>query len=297
MNIVVSQSVEDILALKPKPKMEKLEKKLTQRPVKIHMLGEKKSKKQKKTPTTGIQVTETLEEAPVKQINPEEQQVGYTPQEIDTMVQTANQFSFPYEKLKTEPTNLAVPGPSSKGQPEYLSTYEEMMFQDMLECGPSSMETQPDLDMPADLEEVALQEYPRDARKPLHTHFVLPHAGKRSTCPVYFGSLENKQKVLDALCNEMHTKVLNKWGTFACHCGFDPILKLSQTPRYLNNVFLSRSKTRETRCGYFQWVHQPPKPNYLRKSATRSALKKRLNVMVQERMQKRPKVEYEETIG
>ena len=37
------------------------------------MLGEKKSKTQKKTPTTEIQVTETLEEAPVKQINPEEQ--------------------------------------------------------------------------------------------------------------------------------------------------------------------------------------------------------------------------------
>ena len=53
--------------------------------------------------------------------------MGYTPQEIDTMVQTANQFSFPYEKLKTEPTNLAVSGPSSKGQPEYLSTYEEMI--------------------------------------------------------------------------------------------------------------------------------------------------------------------------
>ena len=70
--------------------------------------------------------------------------MGYTPQEIDTMVQTANRFSFPYEKLKTEPTNLAVPGPSSKGQPEYLPAYEEMMFQDMLECGPSSMETQPD---------------------------------------------------------------------------------------------------------------------------------------------------------
>ena len=219
--------------------------------------------------------------------------MGYTPQEIDTMVQTANRFSFPYEKLKTEPTNLAVPGPSSKGQPEYLPAYEEMMFQDMLECGPSSMETQPDLD----LEQVALQEYLLDASKPLHTHFVLPHPGTRSTWPVYFGSLENKQKVLDALCNEMHTKVLNQWGTFACHCGLVPILKLSQTPRNLNKVFLSCPKTRETRCGYFQWVHQPPKPIFVPKSATLSALKKRLNVMVQERMQKRPKVEYGETIG
>ena len=59
---------------------------------------------------------ETLEEAPVKQINPEEQHAGfmYTPSETDTMVQTANQFSFSYEKLETVPSNLAMLGPSSK---------------------------------------------------------------------------------------------------------------------------------------------------------------------------------------
>ena len=51
------------------------------------------------------------------------------------------------------------------------------------------------------------------------------------------------------------------------------------------------------RCSYFQWIHQPPKPNFVPKTATSSALKKRLNDMMQERMQKRPKVEYEETIG
>ena len=68
---------------------------------------------------------ETLEEAPVKQINPEEQHAGFTPSE---MVQTANQFSFSYEKLKTVPSKLAMSGPSSRGHPEYLPTYEEMMF-------------------------------------------------------------------------------------------------------------------------------------------------------------------------
>ena len=207
MNIVVSQSVEDILALAPKPKAKHKMGKLEKRPVKIHMLGQnkssqevKKAKKQKKTPAAGIEVIETLEEAPVKQINPEEQQVGYTPEEIDTMVQTANQFSFPYEKLKAEP----MPGLSAAtDNAVYLPTYEEMMIQDMHECG--TMETQPDLDMPADLEQVALQEYLLDASKPMHTDFVLPHQGKRSTFPVYFSGLENKQKVLDALCNEIHT--------------------------------------------------------------------------------------------
>ena len=83
MNIVVSQSVEDILPLAPKRKAKHEMGKLEKRPVKIHMLGQnkssqevKKAKKQKKTPTAGIEVIETLEEAPVKQINPEEQQVG-----------------------------------------------------------------------------------------------------------------------------------------------------------------------------------------------------------------------------
>ena len=62
-------------------------------------------------------------------------------------------------------------------------------------------------------------------------------------------------------------------------------------------MFVSCPKTWETPCGYFQSGHQPPKPNYVPKTATRSVLKKRLNAMVQERMQKLPKVEYEETIG
>ena len=33
--------------------------------------------------------------------------------------------------------------------------------------------------------------------------FLFP---QKSTCPVYFGSGENKQKILDVLCKEMHTK-------------------------------------------------------------------------------------------
>lgn len=132
-----------------------------------------------------MEVIETLEEAPVKQINPEP--AGYTPQEIDTMVQTANQFSFPYEKLKTEP----MPGPSAAtDNAVYLQTYEEMPFQDLLGCGPSSMETQPDLDMPA--EQAPLPEYLMDESKPLHTSFVLhpllSNQGNKSTCPLYFGS-------------------------------------------------------------------------------------------------------------
>ena len=84
-----------------------------------------------------------------------------------------------------------------------LPTYEEMMFQDWLACG----NVGPPLDLSADLEQVALHEYLLDASKPLHTHFILPHQGKRSTCPVYFGNADNKQTVLSTICNEMHAKI------------------------------------------------------------------------------------------
>ena len=84
-----------------------------------------------------------------------------------------------------------------------------------------------------------------------------------------------------------------QWGTFACHCGLVPRLKLSQTPRNPNKVYLSYPKAREARCSYFQWIQEAPKPKYVPKTATPSALKKRLHEMVQERLQleKRPKVE------
>ena len=229
MDIVVSSNVEDIMALAPKPK-------------------EKKTKKTKKT--TGMEVVESVQEAPEPQV----------------IVNENAQSAF---------ENVALP------------TYEEMMFQDWLACG----NVEPPLDLPADLEQVALQEYLLDTSKPLHTHFILPHQGKRSTCPVYFGNADNKQTVLNTICNEMHAKIQQQWGTFACHCGLVPTLKLSQTSRNPNKVFLCCPKTREARCGYFQWIHQSPRPNHVPKAATPSALKKRLNEMVQERLQKRPKVE------
>ena len=219
---------------------------------------EKKTKKQKKT--TGLDVVQTIEEG--KQSIPVEQQAGYT----------------------------IIPGFNGPPNPEYFPTYEELMFPDML--GYASMESP--LGMPADLEQVALQEYLMDASQPLHTHFVLLHQGKRSTCPVYFGSADNKQNVLIVLCNEMHTKIQLQWENLACDCGLVPILRLSQTPKNLNKLFLSCPKTRETRCGYFQWIHQSPKPNYVPKAASPSALKKLLNDMVQERMQKLPKLEKRE---
>ena len=129
-------------------------------------------------------------------------------------------------------------------------------------------------------------EYLEDENKPLHTNFVLPNQGLALcyTCPVFFGSVQSKQIVAEALCNEIHSKILNQWGTLSCRCGLVPKLQLSQTPRNMNKVFLGCPKPREARCGYFQWIHEPPKPNYVPKTAIRKALKKRLADMVSDRM-------------
>ena len=171
--------------------------------------------------------------------------------------------------------NLPLP----ETQPTYLPTYEDMMLDAMFNGPNCSMEVEPDME----------QEYLCDASKPLHTYFILPHQGKRSTCPVYFGSYEDKQTVLTALCSQMHCKIFQEWGNMSCECGLVPSLKLSQTSKNPNKVFLCCPKTREMRCRCFQWIHQPPRPNCA--AASTSTLKKRFSDMLQEKAQKKLKVE------
>ena len=48
---------------------------------------------------------------------------------------------------------------------------------------------------------------------------------------------------------------------------------------------------REARCNFFQWIHQAPKPMKVPKASLPSELKKRVNEMAQESMQKRVKEE------
>ena len=212
----------------------------------------------------------------------------------------------------TVPTNLLMPGLSLAGNiEEYprpsLPSYEERMLDDMFN-GPSSMETQPDLAPAKVLEEgvavtqdsrtvewwpveepeqmANMLEYLEDENKPLHTNFVLPNQGLALcyTCSVFFGSVQSKHIVAEALCNEIHSKILSQWGTLSCRCGLVPKFQLSQTPRNTNKVFLGCPKPREARCGYFQWIHEARKPNYVSKTATRKALKKRQADMVSDRM-------------
>ena len=183
---------------------------------------------------------------------------------------------------------------------EQLPSYEEMQRACYeLVNGPSSMETQPDLNLDEgfatlsegdelNLEELTLQEYLMDASQPLHTTFVLPpNAGKKFSCPVYFGNADQKHLVMKILCNEIHPKIQKQWGSFACHDGLVPKLKLSQTAKNPNKVFLSCPKEREARCNYFQWIHEAPKPLRV---CSPASLKKRMQEMAQENLTKRVKV-------
>lgn len=135
--------------------------------------------------------------------------------------------------------------------------------------------------------------YLSDKNKPLHSHFLLLNQGwaSASTCPVYVGSFQSKQIVVEALCNDIHTKLLNQWGTLSCRCGLVPKLQLSQTSRKKNKVFLECPKPREAKCRFFQWIHEPPKPTYVPKTAKTAAVKKRLNDMITEQCQKKRKTE------
>ena len=286
MNAIFGSPDEESITRPDDPKMAKLEKRMIQPQVLIQ--GSNKRPKGKKTKKT-VNPKEVIEDPP------------YGGNELRVI-----------PPQPTVPTNLLMPGPSLAGNiEEYprpsLPSYEEMMLDDMFN-GPSSMETQPDLAPVKVLEEgvavtqddrtvewwpveepeqlANMLEYLEDENKPLHTNFVLPNQGLALcyACPVFFGSMQNKQIVAEALCNEIHSKILNQWGTLSCRCGLVPKLQLSQTPRNMNKVFLGCPKPREARCGYFQWIHEPPKPNYVPKTATRKALKKRLADMVSDRM-------------
>ena len=193
---------------------------------------------------------------------------------------------------------------------EELPSYESM--EDLFN-GPSSMETQPDetplfiseeaiavlpdgrnvewwpyeeIDQ-SNMQDLSLQEYLMDASKPVHTNFILPkqELALCYTCPVYFGCTENKKIVLNALCNSIHPKLQQEWGSFSCHCKLIPRLQLSQTARNMKKVFLCCPKRKEDSCKYFQWIHQASKPLRIPKACSQSVLKKRMHDMVQERLQ------------
>ena len=130
-----------------------------------------------------------------------------------------------------------------------------------------------------DVEEVYMQ----DASKPLHTNFLVFNKGKKYSCPVFFGSLEEKQAVVDRLCNHIHPQTLQQWGTFSCYCDVVPRLKLSKTATNPNRLFVCCPKPQELKCRFFQWIDKPPLP---KKSCNATALKRRFREMAEENTQR-----------
>ena len=155
----------------------------------------------------------------------------------------------PEETLRVNPPQPTLPVKFLVSDPgikmESLPTYEQMTIHELFN-GPSLIEAQPDLEgekddytysqreiekmierqrkyeegepdleqfqkeIPNETEELYL--YLSDKNKPLHSHFLLLNQGRASasTCPVFFGSFQSKQIVAEALCNDIHTKLINQ---------------------------------------------------------------------------------------
>ena len=94
---------------------------------------------------------------------------------------------------------------------------------------------------------------------PLTTKFPLMEDNQNNPCPRFYGKVEDKKKVYQALKEMIHPEVCDKWGELKCHCSPIPKMRLSKTARNLNKVFLTcgASATADSRCKYFQWIHTP----------------------------------------
>ena len=193
MNAIFGSPDEESITRPDDPKMAKLEKRMIQPQVLIQ--GSNKRPKGKKTKKT-VNPKDVTDDPP------------YAGDELRVI-----------PPQPTVPTNLLMPGPSSAGQlaefPDQLMSlpsYGEMTMDDMFNGGPRSMETQPDpvqvmeegvavtqdrrtvewWPVEEPVAETEAYEYFKDENRPLHTNFVLLKQGQYSTCPVFFGSVENK---------------------------------------------------------------------------------------------------------
>ena len=123
------------------------------------------------------------------------------------------------------------------------------------------------------------KEYMQDESKPLHTNFVVPNKGKKNSCPVFFGTVEEKTRVVECLCQQMNPKTLKLWGTLSCYCDDVPKMKLSKTEKNPNRVFICCPKPQDLKCRFFQWIDQAPLP---KKTCNAKAIKKRFLEMAEE---------------
>ena len=123
------------------------------------------------------------------------------------------------------------------------------------------------------------KEYMQDESKPLHTNFVVANKGKKYSCPVFFGTVEDKKRVVECICAQMNPKTLKLWGTISCYCDEVPRMNLSKTEKNPNRVFICCPKPQDMKCRYFQWIDQAPLP---KKTCNAKAIKKRFVEMAEE---------------
>ena len=165
---------------------------------------------------------------------------------------------------------------TSKPKKSKKTNLSEGAIQNLVQLPPAEVMEQVQTTVP-EVEE----EYMMDASKPLHTHFMVANKGKKSSCPVFFGSLEDKKTVVDRLCSHIHPQTLKQWGTISCYCEVVPRLKLSQTALNPNRLFVCCPKPQELKCRFFQWIDKPPMP---RKSSNSMALKQKFKEMAEENL-------------
>ena len=77
--------------------------------------------------------------------------------------------------------------------------------------------------------------------EPLNTQFVLVFGDQEKLCPRFYGKVEDKKKVYDALKEDIRPEVHAKWGQLKCHCQLIPKIRLSKTVSNMNKVFLTCS--------------------------------------------------------
>ena len=256
------------------------------------MEGTKGKKTKSKKPKTGAEVVQDVLKTPNPPMNdPTYEDQMYScgfPEQIPNPLPT-------YEEMVQACTDLSMQAQTGTPlpQPNNIPLYFNDEGKQVLVDG-SEAQWWPENQQGVD----SLFHYLADENKPLHSVFLLEaNSGGRSTCPVFFGSLEQKQLVLSKLCHEIHPKLQQIWGTMSCMCGLVPKLKLSQTERNPNKVFLACPRVQEARCNFFQWIHMQPKPVKVLKGSSPSELKKRVNDMVQESLQKRFKEEQQQQGG
>ena len=258
------------------------------------MEAPKGKKAKSKKPKTGIEVVQDVLKTP----NPEMNEPSYEDMMNGPVTKQINKPLPSYEEMAQACKDLYELGasrqthPGTPPQPHNYPPVEPLYY---TEEGLGVLADGTEVEWwhtPAEQSKDSLLDYLADEKKPLHTVFLLEtNSGGRGTCPVFFGSMEQKQMVLNKLCHEIHPKLQQLWGTMACACGLVPKLKLSQTERNPNKVFLTCPRVQEARCNFFQWIHMQPKPVKMSKASSPSELKKRVNDMVQESLQKRIKEE------